>query len=74
MEQRKRKRLLPSSCEGRRIQEQGCYKLLQISKKYRLIKSGNIVVDLGAFPGGWMQAARTIVGEEGYVLGVDLER
>jgi len=30
------------------------------------------VVDLGAAPGGWMQIAREIVGDHGYVLGVDI--
>ncbi len=49
------------------------YKLLQTSKKYRLIKKGDVVVDLGAAPGGWMQVARELVGEDGYVLGVDKE-
>lgn len=32
-----------------------------------------MVVDLGAAPGGWTQAARTIVGEKGYVLAVDIK-
>lgn len=49
------------------------YKLLQASKRHRFIKHGDVVVDLGAAPGGWMQAARTMVGDGGYVLGVDLE-
>jgi 23S rRNA (uridine2552-2'-O)-methyltransferase len=49
------------------------YKLLQIVEKYHLIKQGDVVVDLGAAPGGWMQAARKLVGEEGYVLGIDLK-
>lgn len=49
------------------------YKLLQVSKKYQLIREGDIVVDLGAAPGGWTQAARMIVGEKGYVLGIDLK-
>jgi 23S rRNA (uridine2552-2'-O)-methyltransferase len=49
------------------------YKLLQASAKYRLIKKGNVIVDLGAAPGGWMQVARELVGVEGYVLGVDKE-
>jgi len=30
------------------------------------------VLDIGAAPGGWMQAAREIVGEKGYILGVDI--
>ncbi len=50
------------------------YKLLQAVKKYQFIKSGNVVVDIGAAPGGWLQAARKIVGEDGVVLGVDLKQ
>ena len=49
------------------------YKLLQISEKYELIKPGDVVIDLGAAPGGWMQAARTLSGEKGCVLGIDLK-
>lgn len=48
------------------------YKLLQMAEKYELIKPGDVVLDFGASPGGWMQGARTLVGDVGYVLGVDL--
>lgn len=50
------------------------YKLLQAVNKYGFIKPGEVVVDLGAAPGGWLQASRKIVGEEGFILGVDLRR
>lgn len=49
------------------------FKLLQVAKTYRFIKRGDHVLDLGAAPGGWLQAARGLVGREGYVLGVDKE-
>jgi 23S rRNA (uridine2552-2'-O)-methyltransferase len=49
------------------------YKLSQAAKKYRFIRKGDVVVDLGAAPGGWIQAARKIVGKKGFVLGVDLK-
>jgi len=42
--------------------------------KYRFIRNGDVVVDLGAAPGGWIQAARKIVGKTGFVLGVDLKQ
>jgi 23S rRNA (uridine2552-2'-O)-methyltransferase len=48
------------------------FKLLQISKKFKLIKSGDVVVDLGAAPGGWSQVARELVGDKGTVISVDL--
>ena len=50
------------------------YKLKQLDKKYKIIKQENTVVDLGAAPGGWSQVALEKVGEEGIVVGVDLNR
>ncbi|MGQ9551252.1 MAG: RlmE family RNA methyltransferase [Candidatus Bathycorpusculaceae bacterium] len=49
------------------------YKLIQAVEKYHFIKRGDIVVDLGAAPGGWMRAAGKTVGNKGFVLGVDLK-
>jgi len=48
------------------------YKLREIQKRFNLIHSGNIVVDLGAAPGGWSQVAFELVGSDGLVVGVDL--
>ena len=50
------------------------YKLKQLDKKYKILKEGDTVVDLGAAPGGWSQVALEKVGEEGIVVGVDLNR
>lgn len=49
------------------------YKLIQANEKYSFIKLRDIVVDLGAAPGGWIQAARKMTGKHGFVLGVDLK-
>ena len=49
------------------------YKLFQTIEKYGFIEHGDVVVDLGAAPGGWIQAARKTVGNRGFVLGVDLK-
>lgn len=49
------------------------FKLLQITKRYHFIKPGQRVLDLGAAPGGWLQAARRGVGSSGFVLGVDIQ-
>ncbi|MEM2975848.1 MAG: RlmE family RNA methyltransferase [Candidatus Bathyarchaeia archaeon] len=49
------------------------YKLFQVIKKYNFIKEGDTVVDLGAAPGGWLQVSSKTVGENGFVLGVDLK-
>jgi 23S rRNA (uridine2552-2'-O)-methyltransferase len=49
------------------------YKLFQAVEKYHFIERGDVVIDLGAAPGGWIQAARKIVGTKGFVVGVDLK-
>jgi 23S rRNA (uridine2552-2'-O)-methyltransferase len=49
------------------------YKLFQAIRKYEFIKRGDVVIDLGAAPGGWIQAARKTVGNKGFVLGLDLK-
>jgi 23S rRNA (uridine2552-2'-O)-methyltransferase len=49
------------------------YKLVQANEKYGFIRLRDIVVDLGAAPGGWIQAARKMTGKYGFVLGVDLK-
>ena len=50
------------------------YKLLELQQRYRLLKPGDAVVDLGAAPGGWLQIAAKIVGQNGKIIGVDLQR
>lgn len=48
------------------------FKLLEIDDKDKLLKRGEVVVDLGATPGGWSQVAVQRVGESGLVLALDL--
>jgi 23S rRNA (uridine2552-2'-O)-methyltransferase len=51
------------------------YKLIEIDDKYRLLKGGMTVVDLGAAPGGWSQIAAKRVGAangKGRVVAIDL--
>jgi len=57
----------------RGLRSRAAYKLMQIQKKYHLISPGDVVVDLGAAPGGWLQVARDIVGGAGFTLGVDIK-
>ncbi|MGB1467069.1 MAG: RlmE family RNA methyltransferase [Candidatus Thalassarchaeaceae archaeon] len=48
------------------------YKLKQIQDKFGIIRKGDSVLDVGCHPGGWTQVAVEEVGENGFVLGVDL--
>jgi len=68
----------PKDAFYRRAKKEGyrsraAYKLLEINQRYRLIRPGARVVDLGAAPGGWLQVAVHLVGPHGIVLGVDLQ-
>jgi 23S rRNA (uridine2552-2'-O)-methyltransferase len=56
-----------------KYRSRAAYKLFEAVQKYHFIKRGDVVVDLGAAPGGWVQAARKIVGGKGFVLGVDIK-
>lgn len=48
------------------------YKLLEIQERDSLIQPGQVIVDLGAAPGGWSQVAVKLVGRKGRVLATDL--
>ena len=49
------------------------YKLAELDRRYHILRRGDAVVDLGAWPGGWLQLALERVGSEGRVVGVDLD-
>lgn len=48
------------------------FKLMEMDDKDKLLKQGEVVVDLGAAPGGWSQVAVKRVGEGGRVFALDL--
>lgn len=48
------------------------YKLIEIDKKYHIIKPGINAVDLGAAPGGWSQVLSNKIGATGRVVAADL--
>lgn len=49
------------------------YKLEEIQKRYRILKAGDRVLDLGAAPGSWIQLAAEVVGQSGFVAAIDLK-
>jgi 23S rRNA (uridine2552-2'-O)-methyltransferase len=59
-----------SKREGYR--SRSAYKLTQIDDRDRIFKPGQVVVDLGAAPGGWSQVAAERVGRAGLVVAIDL--
>lgn len=64
------KYVIKSQKEGYR--SRASYKLIEIDDKDRLIKPGNLVVDLGSAPGGWSQVAAQRVGDKGRVIASDI--
>ena len=49
------------------------FKLKQIDHRFEIFKPGDIVIDLGANPGGWSQVATELVGESGKIISLDLK-
>lgn len=47
-------------------------KLIELDDTYGILRSGLSVLDLGAWPGGWLQIAAERVGSAGRVVGIDL--
>jgi len=48
------------------------YKLAELDDRARLLRRGDRVVDLGAWPGGWIQVALDRIGPSGRIVAVDL--
>jgi 23S rRNA (uridine2552-2'-O)-methyltransferase len=55
------------------LRARSAFKLDEIQRRFRVLRPGGRVLDLGAAPGGWCQIAAREVGPNGFVLGVDLE-
>ena len=49
------------------------YKLKEAQKKFRFIRKGDRVLDLGCSPGSWLLYAAELTGRQGKVLGIDLK-
>jgi 23S rRNA (uridine2552-2'-O)-methyltransferase len=54
------------------FRSRAAYKLAEIDDKYRLLKAGARVVDLGAAPGGWSEIAAHRVAANGRVVAIDI--
>jgi 23S rRNA (uridine2552-2'-O)-methyltransferase len=48
------------------------YKLIEIDDKYKVLKPGSRVVDLGAAPGGWSEIAARRIGASGQLVALDI--
>ena len=59
-----------AKAEGYR--SRAAYKLAELQASHRVLRPGQRVVDLGCWPGGWLQIAAEAVGPGGDVVGIDL--
>ena len=63
-----------AQAEGYR--SRAAYKLLELNDKFNILHAGQIVLDLGAAPGGWSQVAAEITGADAGkaapIIGVDI--
>ena len=48
------------------------FKLIQLEERFGFLEGARKVLDLGSAPGGWLQVASKAIGDEGLILGVDL--
>lgn len=54
------------------FRSRAAYKLIELHEKYKLFKPGMRIVDLGAAPGGWSQAAKQIIQDQGKIYALDI--
>jgi 23S rRNA (uridine2552-2'-O)-methyltransferase len=50
------------------------YKLTEINDRFRLIRTGARVLDVGCAPGSWLQVAAELAGPQAAIVGIDLKR
>lgn len=71
----KRNRHDPAYLRAKRDKYAGraVYKLDDIDKRFHLIKQGARILDLGCWPGSWLQYAAQKAGPEALLVGIDLD-
>lgn len=55
------------------FRSRAAFKLVEMDDRYKFLKKGARILDLGCAPGGWCQVSKARVGPKGMVLGVDLQ-
>jgi len=54
------------------LRARSAFKIDEILRRFRLVGTGDVVLDLGAAPGGFLRVLETTVGPSGQIVGVDL--
>jgi 23S rRNA (uridine2552-2'-O)-methyltransferase len=54
------------------LRSRAAFKLIELNDKYRILKKGMRVVDLGSAPGGWTQVVQRELGGNGRIIALDI--
>ena len=68
----KRKDHLYRKAKDEGYRSRAAYKLFELDRRYGIFFEGAKVLDLGSWPGGWLQVAAELVADLGLVVGIDL--
>lgn len=55
------------------LRSRAYFKLEDMDRRYKIFVKGDYVLDLGAYPGGWLQYISKVVGIDGLIVGVDIK-
>lgn len=58
----------------RGLPSRAAFKIEELLARFRLVRAGALIVDLGCAPGGWLKMLADAAGPRGRVVGVDLAR
>jgi 23S rRNA (uridine2552-2'-O)-methyltransferase len=54
------------------LRSRAAFKLIELDEKYRLLRKGMRVVDLGSAPGSWTQVAQRALDKTGKIVALDI--
>ena len=68
---RQKKDIFIKLSKAKGYRSRAAYKLLEINKKFNIIKKNSKVIDLGASPGGWTQVIAEIQDNKNEIIAID---
>jgi len=54
------------------LRSRAAFKLMELDDKYKLLRKGLRVVDLGSAPGSWTQVVQRVLGNSGQIIALDI--